>query len=56
MNSFKTCYWVNSNNLGISVQFPTDKYLYDGSRISAKYVNIDDWTPESAICVRLVKD
>lgn len=58
MNSFKTCYWVNSNsnNLGISVQFPPDKYMYDGTHISSKYVNIDDWTSESAICVRLVKE
>lgn len=58
MNSFKTCYWVNSDpgNFGISVQFPADKYSSDGMRIIQKYVNVSDWLPESAICVRLVKD
>lgn len=58
MNSFKTCYWVNSDpsNFGISVQFPVDKYSRDGMRIMQQYVNISDWTQESAICVRLVKD
>lgn len=58
INSFKTCYWVNSNadKFGISVQFPVDKYSFDGMRMPQHYVNISDWIPESAICVRLVKD
>ena len=58
INSFKTCYWVNSDagNFAICVQFPADKYSRDGMRIMQQYVNISDLLPESAICVRLVKD